>query len=120
MAGPSGTSGAYLPELGELVNGERRAGAACYFFALAFALAAWSSTYSSAMFWAWATSRSQFCSTYSGGPPLSATAWATSGVFTMSIASHGHHRSHREQPMQRSRSMSQNDWSDGMSSPGIL
>src|SRR5260370_5133090 len=66
------------------------------------------STASSASDCAAPTSRSQFFSTYSGGPPLFATCSAIVGVLTMSMASHGHQRSHKEQPMQRSRSMSQN------------
>ena len=41
-----------------------------------------------------------------GGPPFCATASTICVVGTMSIASHGHQRSHSLQPIQRSRSMS--------------
>ena len=55
-----------------------------------------------------------------GGPPLLATCSPMVGESTMSIASQGHQRSHSEQPMQRSRSMSTNDCNEGRSSPGTL
>ena len=45
--------------------------------------------FSSARCWAVFTRRSQFFSTYSGGPPIWATTWATSSVGTISMASQG-------------------------------
>ncbi len=46
--------------------------------------------FSSARCWATPTSSSQCCSTYSGGPPIWATTWATCSVGTISMASQGH------------------------------